>query len=230
MGSVPRVCELVSKNVMMLRATACCAALVFVLVPGLLSSPSATAAPACDGAECRTPANGKPLNIMQFMRQQAASTRKAEPHPVASRPVAKKQRPAHRTIVARPQPAKLPAAAAASFASQPASDAQISDVQVVASDEFNAIDRAAGSAETIGAAMSTGPDVQMVDAEEFNDIDRKADDGKPRPAEPMPEQMTGQPQAHIEQANVSWLRWIWSALGNTLAALATAMHQLVGLR
>ena len=205
---------------MMLRAIACCA-----LALGLMSSLSATAAPACDGAECRTPRNGKPLNIMQFMREQAASTRKAEPRPVTSRPVAK-QRPAHRTIAARPKPSKLPAEAAASFASQPASDAQVSDVQVVASDEFNAIDRAAASAETIGAAMSTGPDVQLVDAEEFNDIDRKADDGKLRLVEPMPKQ----PQVHVEQANVSWLRWIWSALGSTFAALATAMHQLIGLR
>jgi hypothetical protein len=191
----------VSQNIMMLRATACCAALAVVL--GLLSGPSATAAPACDGTECRPPANGKPLNIMQFMRKQAASTRKVEP------------RPAHRTVAARPKPAQLPAEAAASFASQPESDVQASDVQVVASDEFNAIDRAAAAApaETAGTAVPTGPDVQLVDAEEFNDIDRKADDGK----------------VHVEQANVSWLRWIWSALGSTFAALATAMHQLIGL-
>ena len=74
---------------MMLRAIACRAALVLVVGPllGLLSGPSATAAPACNGTECRTPANGKPLNVMQFMREQAASTRKAEPRPVTSRPV-----------------------------------------------------------------------------------------------------------------------------------------------
>ena len=215
---------------MMLRSITCCAVPALILV--LPSSLSASAAPACDGTECRTPANGKPLNIMQFMREQAASTRKAEPRPVASRPVAKVQRPTHRTIAARPKPAKLPAEAAASFAAQPASDVQVSDVQIVASDEFNAIDRAAAAAplETVGAAMSTGPDVRLVDAEEFNDIDRKADDGKLRLAEPMPKQMTKQPQMHVEQANVSWLRWIWSALGSTFAALATAMHQLIGLR
>ena len=92
---------------------------------------------------------------------------------------------------------------------------QASDVQVVPSDEFNAIDRAADAApaETAGTAVPTGLDVQLVDSKEFNDIDRKADDGK----------------AHVEQANVSWLRWIWSALGSTFAALATAMHQLIGL-
>jgi hypothetical protein len=217
----------------MLRALACCAApaLVFALVLGLPSSPSASAAPTCDGMACRTPAKGKPLNIMQFMREQAASTRKAESRPVSSRPVAKVQRPAHRTIAARPKPAKLPAEAAASFASQPESDVQASDVQVVASDEFNAIDRAAAaSAETIGTAVPTGPDVRLVDAEEFNDIDRKADDGKLRLAEPMSKQLPKQPQVHVEQANVSWLRWIWSALGSTFAALATAVHQLIGLR
>ena len=210
---------------MMLRAVACCAALAVVLGP--LSGPSATAAP-CDGPECRTPANGKPLNIMQFMRKQAASTRKAEPRTVESRPAAKAPRTAHRTIAARPNPAELPAEAAASFASQPESDVQASDVQVVASDEFNAIDRAAAAApdKTAGTAVPTGPDVQLVDAEEFNDIDRKADDGKLRLAEPI----SKQPQAHVEQANVSWLRWIWSALGSTFAALATAMHQLIGLR
>ena len=167
---------------------------------------------------------------MQFMREQAASTRKAGSRPVASRPVAKVQRPAYRTIAARPKPAKLPAEAAASFASQP--DVRVSDVQVVASDEFNAIDRAAAAApaETIGTAVPTGPDVRLVDAEEFNDIDRKADDGKLRLAESMPKQMSKQTQVHVEQANVSWLRWIWSALGSTFAALATAMHQLIGLR
>ena len=213
---------------MMLRAIACCATLVL----GLLSNPNAIAAPACDGTECRTPANSKPLNIMQFMREQAASTRKAEPRPVTSRPVAKKQRPAHRTIAARPKPAKLPAEAAASFASQPESGVQVSDVQVVASDEFNAIDRAAAAAlaETVGTAMPAGPDVRLVDAEEFNDIDRKADDGKLRLAESMPKQVSKQPPMHVEQANVSWLRWIWSALGSTFAALATAMHRLIGLR
>ena len=167
---------------------------------------------------------------MQFMREQAASTRKAEPRPVASRAGCEQAAPGASDDRGAATTRQIPAAAAASFASQPASDAQVSDVQVVASDEFNAIDRAAASAETIGAAMSIGPDVQLVDAEEFNDIDRKADDGKPRLAEPMPKQMTGQPQAHIEQANVSWLRWIWSALGSTFAALATAMHQLIRLR
>ena len=34
-------------------------------------------------------------------------------------------------------------------------------------------------------------------------------------------------QTHSEQANASWLQWIWSALGSTFAALATAVHQLI---
>ena len=60
---------------MMIRAIAGCAALVL----GLLLSPNVSAAAACEGAGCRATANAKPLNIMQFMREQAASTRAAEP-------------------------------------------------------------------------------------------------------------------------------------------------------
>jgi hypothetical protein len=97
---------------------------------------------------------------------------------------------------------------------------------VIGSGELNAIDLAAAPpptpAETVG---STGPDVQLVDADEFNDLDRKADDGAARVTDSTREQ----PPAHVDQAKVSWLRWIWSALGNTFAALATAVHQLIGL-
>jgi hypothetical protein len=198
---------------MMLRTIVCCAALVL----GLMLSLKVSAAPACDGAACPTTAPAKPLNIMQFMREQAASTRAAKPRHGNTRTTAN-ARPAPRLAAARPKPATLPVGAAKSFASQPEEN-----VQVVASDEVNAIDRAADTpAETVGAAVIDDPIVQMVDADEFNDIDRKAN--------PLPVSIArnGDAPAHNEQANWSWRQWIWSALGSTLAALTAAVHQLIG--
>ena len=101
-------------------------------------------------------------------------------------------------------------------------------MQVVASDEFNDIDRAAAAtvpaAETTGAAIAAEPKVQLVDTEAFNDIDRKAADRPPLSA------TARIADAHASgQASVSWLQWIWSAVGSTFAALATAVHQLIGL-
>lgn len=98
---------------------------------------------------------------------------------------------------------------------------------MVPSDELNAIDRAAGPppAKTVGAAVTSGPGVQLVDAEEFNDIDRKADES---PRLPAAAERSGDAPNHSEQANPSWLRWIWSALAGTLTALASAVHQLIG--
>src|SRR5712671_1184939 len=134
----------------MFRTIVCCAALILVPLLGL--SLNAVAAPGCDEAECQTAAKSKPLNIMQFMREQAASTRAATPRqsgtatprqsklqPVAHKvpPVAHVQRPARRAVAARPKPTGLPTDAAVSYA------AQQPTVQVVASDEFNDIDRAA---------------------------------------------------------------------------------------
>src|SRR6478736_6083424 len=101
----------------MFRTIVCCAALIVVLFLGL--SLSAVAAPVCDDAECQTATKSKPLNIMQFMREQAASTRVAAPRqggtarprqsklqPVAHKalPVAHAQRPARRAVAARPEP------------------------------------------------------------------------------------------------------------------------------
>ena len=94
---------------------------------------------------------------------------------------------------------------------------------------YNPFDRPADAApaETTGAAVASGPEVQLVDAEEYQ---RHRSQGRQQPAalssNPAPVNVG---QTHSEQASVSWLRWIWSALGSTFAALATAVHQLVRL-
>jgi hypothetical protein len=226
----------------MFRTIVCSAALILALIlaPILALSLNAVAAPACDDAECHTVAVSKPLDIMKFMREQAASTRTAhagrtrtaKPRPSKAQPVAHMQRPVRRAVAARPKPAGVPAEAAVSYASQQPA------VPVVASDEFNDIDRAAPAtatpAETTGTAMAAEPNVQLVIAEEFNDIDRMAEDRPPlsatvrvADAHAGARQPSEQPSA--AQPNVSWLQSIWSALGNLFAALATAVHQLVGL-
>ena len=217
----------------MFRTIVCCAALI--LVPFLGLSLNAAAAPACDDAECQTATKSKPLNIMQFMREQAASTRAATPRqskmqPVAHKtlPVAHVQRPARRAVAARPKPTGLPTEAAVSYA------AQQPTVQVVASDEFNDIDRAAPAtaapAETTGAASAAEPNVQLVETEEFNDIDRKAEDRLPLSAAArIADAHASAGQTNVAQTGVSWVQWIWSAVASSFAALATAAHQLVGL-
>jgi hypothetical protein len=230
----------------MFRTIVCGAALI--LVPFLGLSLNAAAAPACDDAECQTATKSKPLNIMQFMREQAASTRTATPRqsgtarprqgkvqPVAHKAisVAHAQRPARRAFAARPEPAGLPTDAAASYA------AQQPPVQVVAGDEFNDIDRAAPttatSDETTGAASAAEPNVQLVDTGEFNDIDRKAEERLRLSAlariadERASAGQAKVAQPNVAQTNVSWLQWIWSAMGSTFAALATAAHHLVGV-
>jgi hypothetical protein len=204
---------------MLIRATAGCATLVLAL----LLSPNVSAAPACWGAGCRASAPQKPLDIMRFMREQAASTRVAKPQRGNTPASAKAQRPAHRAIAARPKPAPMPAEAAASFAARPEQNDR-PNVQVAAGDEGSAVDTA--PAETTGAAVASGPVVQVVDAQELNDIDRKADD---RPSFPGNPGRDGDAQTHTEQANASWLQWIWSALASLLAALTTAVHQLFRL-
>jgi hypothetical protein len=204
----------------MFRVIACCAALVLGL------SLNAVAAPACDDDGCQTSTASKPLDIMKFMKEQAASTRPASPR--ATKPqqsktptVAHVQRPARRVV--RPKPAEMPVEAAASYA------AQEPKVQIVDSDELNDIDRAApaaaAAAETTGAAVTAGPNVQLVDNGEFNDIDRKAEERMPvstamRIADTHPS---------TPQPSVSWLQWIASAVGSIFTALAAAVHHLTGL-
>jgi hypothetical protein len=225
----------------MFRTIVCRTALVLVPLLGL--SLNAVAAPACDDTECQAATKSKPLNIMQFMREQAASTRAATPRrsdtakprqsklqPVAHKAtsVAHVQRPARRAVAARPEPAGLPTDAAASYAAQQPA------VQVVASDEINDIDRAAAatatSEETTGAASVAEPNVQLVETEEFNDIDRKAEERLRLSAlSRIADERASAQQANVTQPSVSWLQWIWSAVGSAFAALAAAAHQLVGL-
>jgi hypothetical protein len=114
----------------------------------------------------------------------------------------------------------LPAEATKAFA------AQQPNVEVVASDEFNAIDRAAAThppapapthpAETVGAASSAGPIVQAVGAEQFNDTDRRTVDAPQRPATDV----AADAQTHRETAVGLWVHWVWSALGGAFVALA----------
>jgi hypothetical protein len=157
------------------------------------------------------------------MKDQASSTRAATSRPSRTQPVAHVQRPARRAVAARPKPAGLPVEAAASYAAQEPA------VQIVASDEFNDIDRAAAAtpapAETTGSAVAAEPNVQLVDNGEFNDIDRKAEDRLPLSARAR----IADAHAGATQPSVSWLQWIGSAVGSIFTALATAVHQLVGL-
>ena len=212
----------------MFRTTLCCAALVM----GWLIGFSEAAPAACQGDGCGT----KPLNIMQFMREQAASTRVrkpsaspsvAKPRPSSTQAAVKAPRAPQRTIAARKRPLPVPVEAATSFASRPEQDTQPPAMGA----PYNPFDRPAyaAPAETTGAAVPSGPEVQLVDAEDINDIDRKADSAKADSAPALssnPAPVDGS-QTHSEQASTSWLRWIWSALGSTFTALATAVQQLV---
>lgn len=221
---------------MMFRALACCA----VLGLSALLSQTASAAPDCSGPECGKAAPAKPLNIMQFMREQAASTRAAEPRQrKARKPSAAARRAAPRAVAVQSKPVKQhakrptpsPVEASETFASERSRNAPPPpDVQVVTGDELNAIDRAAAGqrgAETVGAGTSTGPAVQLVDAEQVNDIDRNAPDNSPSGADAATSPGADAPP-RVEPASPSWWQRIWSALGSTLTALASAVHHLIG--
>jgi hypothetical protein len=232
---------------LMFRIILCCAALIVIPVLGL--SPNAAAAPACDDAECQTAVKSKPLDIVKFMREQAASTRVGEPRQRKvqqskvqqsrleqrkAQPVAHVQRPARHAVAARRKPATMPVEAAASYA------AQQPPVQVVAGDELNDIDRAAPAtavpAEAAAGPVAVQPNVQLVDTAEFNDVDRKANDRlalsattRIADAHAAAGQASGAQTGGAPTTSLSWLHWIWSAVGNVFGALATAMHQLFGL-
>ena len=199
----------------MFRVIACCAALVLGL-----------------GANAVAASESKPLDIMKFMKEQAANTRPASPR--AAKPqqskapaVAQAPRPAHRAVAARAKPARLPIEAAASYATQEPR------VQIVAGDELNDIDRAApeaaAPAETTGSAVATAPNVQLVDNGAFNDIDRKAEDRLPvSTAMRIAAAHASAPQSSVPPT-MSWWQWIGSALANIFMALAAAVHHLTGV-
>src|SRR3954471_7482675 len=126
MRSVPSV---MGEYALMFRIILCCAALIMIPVLDVILalSPNAAAAPVCDDAECQTVAKSKPLDIVKFMREQAATTRVGEPRQRKvqqskveqqrkAQPVAHVQRPARRAVAARRKPAPMPVEAAASYA------------------------------------------------------------------------------------------------------------------
>ena len=188
------------------RAILCCA----VLIIGLLVSLNA-GAESCDRAGCPAARPTKPLDIMKFMREQAASTRAADAK-VAQKPVP----PKRRTIAAQPKP--LPTEAATSFAAQAAPE-----VEVVESDELTAIDRAGEAAppETVGTGPAAEPAVPVVDAGAVGNTAPKAEDRPPSPAD------ASRDPVQTESVSHSWLEWLWSALKGTFAALTAAVHQLI---
>jgi hypothetical protein len=210
-----------------MRKTACAFALV-LCVP--------VAAYACDGPACPAPAEAaakvQPRDVMQFMREQAASTRSAQPRRHAKAAVVKPKVAIHRTAAAKPTPAPspVPSDAAAAFAANSVASQQ-DQVPVLAREQFNAIDSAAPApfAETTGVSAADDPNVQVVAAAEFNDIDRKADqsEASPFPSVEVPiAAEPAKPSAAAAPAAVSWLQWLWSAVTGTLTALAAAVRQL----
>jgi hypothetical protein len=201
-------------------------------------------ASACEGVDCPAPAKVKPLDIMQFMREQAASTRVGQPprhHSAKAASAKPKQKTTHPTAALEPvpvtaqAPASLASDAAASFASRSYASQEPPKqlpVPVLAREEFNAIDSAAPvpSTETTGASTANDPNVQVVAAAEFNDIDRKADESKPSPFPTI--EMPGaaelaKPKAASSPTAVAWLQWLWSTVTGTLTALAAAVRQLI---
>ena len=195
------------------------------------------AASACDGTECT--ATTKPLNILQFMRQQAASTRILNPLPKKASGVVGNTRPRNsdsliaransaRTALRGPIPAvtkrairaankkpvfhsrsllarrtfdKVPVAASSFAAQEPF-------VQVVTSDEANAIDLAAGSADASTSKAQTA--LQLV-SQAFDEIDRKNDGSLT--VEDL--QAAGE-RAQGQQSGLSWLQQTWLAIIATI--------------
>ena len=211
---------------MLFRAIICCTALVLGL---LFSLNASSAAPACDGADCPPPAKTKPLNIMQFMREQAASTRVANPSvKIRSQPGAAKQakHPTAAAATAQRNPSRRPVKTVAAAPAAP-------QVQVVDDNELNTIDRAAGAApppETVGAAIPVENSVRFVDADEFNSIDRKADEGAllAMAAARNSDEAIRSDTPGAPQTKVSWLSWMWSGFANIFVALSVAVHNLIG--
>jgi hypothetical protein len=207
---------------MMIRAIACCAALIL----GLLATLGATAqsASACNNAACRSAGRAAPLDLMAFMRggkssgksaTRTASAKANKPRHGASRSAARIDNAP--VPVAQPEPAALPAAAA--YASH-----TDSDVQVVTSDELNTIDlaMARSAPETIGASPKTdGLDsdvsVRVADVRQPRDAAKSSNDAA------LPSLPAGKPDAPRDE---SWTGRLWSALGDGFVALFAMLRQL----
>lgn len=223
---------------MIFRTTFCATALGIGLLLSLgLGAPAASA---CEGTECQTA--GRPLDLKEFMRQQAASTRtpeamsatrgKARHHARAARSgratdrFARTHHSRHRPVTAQNEPETVPTEPASAFAtrSSPGNDA---DVHVVSADELNDIDRAAGPApaETTGKAsanvqdvLTAAQDVQMVVENDFNEIDRKAGElVRPAAAATV---TASEVVPRNGPSPKSWMQWLWSAIGAAFVMLA----------
>lgn len=227
---------------MMFRTTIRTAALVLGLLLSVgLGAPLALA---CEGAECQTDA--KPLDLKRFMREQAASTRtpeamgqtRSETRHTSTRKTAQVHHPRHRTVAMRhqKQPQKAPVAAKAN--AEQVSAPNSLDVQVVSADEVNDIDRAAGPApaETDGQGSPSGQDAQtsgqgvhVVVQNDFNEIDRRAAD-LVRLAPPVAATMSeAVPQSGSVAMSwtMSWVQWLWSAIGAGFVVLAGVARYLL---
>jgi hypothetical protein len=195
------------------------------------------AASACDWSDCT--ATAKPMNIRQFMHQQAASTRALNPLPkAASRAVrntyspkgaavtprransvraalrqplpAVHKRPIQlvnkaifhsRSLLARRKSNEVPPVASA-FA------AQEQLVEVVTSDETNAIDRAAGLSEALNSKDQTA--LQLV-SQAFDEIDRKNEGSLT-----VDDLQAASQRAQVkEPPHSTWLQQMWMMITGT---------------
>jgi hypothetical protein len=111
--------------------------------------------------------------------------------------------------------------AAAAFAAQ-----HEPDVRVVAADEVNEIDLAAGPAvpETVGLAPGGGDAVRVVDATAYNNVDRHGDQGSSPASAPDP---VGEP-TQSDQADLTWIQRFWAMLHHAVATLAAGWRALFG--
>lgn len=205
---------------MVFRAIICSAALIF----GLLATLSVTAQSA--GAP-------QPLNLMNFMQGSTkagtaakTATASTSKHRRAKTAAGPRRNPAA-TPAASAETAVMPAAAAA-YALQ-----STEDVQVVSSDEVNAIDLAMNSsaAETNGTSFQSDSGMRdrlkSADASPF-----PANDGKPDstavPATRPATSTTDSAARTDEIARESWINRFWSAIGDGFVALTSMVRQLFG--
>jgi len=220
---------------MTFRTMACCAALL-----GALFAPAAQAAP-CEGGPCPAAQSGKaakPLQLGQFMRAgaipvsrsakpQAANAPKHAAKPVTHAAKANSDKPKKALVlrkrVAPADEADTPLAteAAAAFAAQ-----HEPDVRVVAADEVNEIDLAAGPAvpETVGLAPGGEAAVRVVDATAYNNVDRHGDQGSSPASAPDP---VGEP-TQSDQADLTWIQRFWAMLQHAVTTLAAGWRVLFG--
>jgi hypothetical protein len=208
---------------MTFRTTACCAALLVSLL-----APAAQAAP-CDGSPCPAARPGKvakPLQLGQFMRPGAIPvSRKVKPSAQAAKTNSGKPKKALalRKRIEPPDEETKPLAtdAASAFASQ-----HEPDVRVVAADELNEIDLAAGPAapETVGLAPSGDDAVRVVDAAAYNDVDRQGDQGSSPASVPDTVSEPAQP----DRPGPTWIEQFWAMLQHAVAALAAGWRALFG--